>query len=97
MMHLAPSYLLQDVATDGIRKGEAHAPNDNTRMWWLGRSEGVSQSVAVGPARLTRRYRPNTWTCERADKTKNIHFGASGQRPVIGPKASSPFMTLTTL
>jgi hypothetical protein len=24
-------------------------------------------------------------------------FGASGQRPVIGPKASSPLMTLTTL
>jgi hypothetical protein len=25
------------------------------------------------------------------------YFGASGQSPVIGPKASSPLMTLTTL
>jgi hypothetical protein len=25
------------------------------------------------------------------------YFGASGQRPVIGPKASSPVITLTTL
>jgi hypothetical protein len=25
------------------------------------------------------------------------YFGASGHSPVIGPKASSPFMTLTTL
>jgi hypothetical protein len=25
------------------------------------------------------------------------HFFASGQRPVIGPKASSPLITLTTL
>jgi hypothetical protein len=25
------------------------------------------------------------------------YFGASGQRPVIGPKASSPLMTLTIL
>jgi hypothetical protein len=25
------------------------------------------------------------------------YFGASGHRPVIGPKASSPLITLTTL
>jgi hypothetical protein len=37
-----------------IRKGEVHAPNANTRKYWLGRCEGRSRSGAVGPARLLR-------------------------------------------
>jgi hypothetical protein len=29
----------------------------------------------VGPARLTRRCRPNTWMCERADQTEKVRRG----------------------
>jgi hypothetical protein len=54
-----------EVATDRwaastkIRKGELHATNDNTGMWWLGRSEAGCRSVRAERKR-----------CERFDQTE---------------------------
>ena len=43
------------------------------RMWQRIEERLRSKSVRrVGPARLTRRCRPNTRTCERADQTTKV-------------------------
>jgi hypothetical protein len=44
------------------------------------------------------RYPPDGGLIERGPPySVDIHFGACGQTPVIGPIASLPFITLTTL
>jgi hypothetical protein len=57
-------------------------------------SVGVSASALGLPLAASASFQSG---CAPSEAPSHAYFGASGQRPVIGPNASSPLMTFTTL
>ena len=62
----------------------------------LQRNSLNDSDVSVTRNRLCTELSTETGDMTAKAMARGGYFGASGQRPVIGPKASSPLMTLTT-